>query len=93
MQLMKPPTAMKRGNATRKMESVNARFSVSEQCKGVFSVVDDTLAFELSDFCRESAALDLEVVCKLLAVKRDVKGGLAALLCHNRKIGEQLFAS
>lgn len=41
--------------------------------------VEDALAAQLADLCRQSAAVDLEVIGERLTVEGDIEGGAAVL--------------
>ena len=57
----------------------------------IFLIVDDSFFFQFADLGRESASLDLKIVCKLLTVKGYIKAVTVAFFCLQRKIRQKLF--
>ena len=57
----------------------------------IFVAFDDTLASQLADLSRQTASIDLKIVCKLLSVKRNIKAVFGIFLGFNAQISHQLF--
>ena len=62
------------------------------QHKPIFLAVEDAFLFQFTDLGRKPAAVDLEVVGKLLAVKGDFKATAVGFFCLYGEVGHQLFA-
>ena len=58
----------------------------------VFIGIYNSLAFELTYFGGESAALDLEVICELLAVEGDIEAAASRGFGANGEVSEELIA-
>ena len=63
-----------------------------KQNKTVLPVFDQALFFHFADLDRKSAAVDLKVIGKLLAVKGDLKAVAPCLFCLHGQICGQLLA-
>ena len=58
----------------------------------ILAAIDHALALELGNFHRKSATVYLQIIRQFLAIKRNIKLGLARLLLHMRKVRKNFFS-